>query len=135
VLGETPCARKHFPTHKSLNKFCVKLVVVGSTMWNLGFCCIIATKSNRNIVEATHNADATKRRPMRVMDVAPIKGPELGHDRGAEMSTIRHIVARNVDALRNELGRLLSRETAYITEDDYKRITEEDLDDPPRDER
>jgi hypothetical protein len=44
------------------------------------------------------------------------------------MSTIRHIVAQNVDALRNELGRLLSGETAYITADDYKRITEEHLD-------
>ena len=46
----------------------------------------------------------------------------------AATSTIQHIVAQNVDALRIELARLPSSETAYITADDYKRITEEDLD-------
>ena len=44
------------------------------------------------------------------------------------MSTIRYIVAQNVDALCIELARLPSGETAYITAHDYKRITEEDLD-------
>ena len=43
-------------------------------------------------------------------------------------STIQQIVAQNIDALRIELARLPSGETAYITADDYKRITEEDLD-------
>jgi hypothetical protein len=38
------------------------------------------------------------------------------------------MVLISADALRNELERLLSGETAYITADDYKRITEEDLD-------
>jgi hypothetical protein len=46
----------------------------------------------------------------------------------AATSTIQHIVAQNVDALRIELARLPSGETAYVTADDYKRITEEDLD-------
>ena len=46
----------------------------------------------------------------------------------AATSTIQHIVAQNVDVLRIELARLPSGETAYITADDYKRITEEDLD-------
>jgi hypothetical protein len=46
----------------------------------------------------------------------------------AATSTIQHIVAQNVDALRIELARLSSGETAYITADDYKRISEEDLD-------
>jgi hypothetical protein len=46
----------------------------------------------------------------------------------AATSTIQHIVAQNVDALRIELARLPSGETAYVTADDYKRITEEDSD-------
>jgi hypothetical protein len=46
----------------------------------------------------------------------------------AATSTIQHIVAQNVDALRIKLARLPSGETAYITADDCKWITEEDLD-------
>jgi len=46
----------------------------------------------------------------------------------AATSTVQHVVARDVDALRIEPARLPSGETAYITADDYKWITEEDLD-------